>query len=734
MIPRHRVSRRPDQPTTGQILHGLSFAVMTAVVLSALFTVNLLPRFHEFRLGEVGQATVKSPKKLAYESQVRTKAEQDRAAAAVSEQMVRDPELVMRQRQTLGTLLQNIRNVRSGTVSPDQRREPIKQLGNPPLSEASAALLSSIGDNRLGQVFQDAQRLFSDAMREPATETRTQEIIRQLPSMASEQLSEQERALAVDLASRFVRPNGVVDREGTAQLREDARRAVAPVQVTVEIGQIVLREGEIVTAADLEKLEMLGLRNPSADWRGGAAGALLAVVLVAGLAAYVYAFQPALLARDKRLLLISLVMIVVVLAAKLVIPGRPLWIYVFPLPAVAMLLSTLLDARLSIFISALLAVLVAYIGGGQLEYAVMFIAACSAAAVAVWRKERGHAFFYAGGLAALAQLAVVGAFTLSGPEQDWVVLAFMPVPVFVIKAFECLANGFGSALLAAGGGILLGRLFGITTTWQLLELANPTHPLLRRLMSEAPGTYHHSLIVGNLAERSAEVIGADSLLARVASYYHDIGKLRRPYFFIENQADGLNAHDSLEPSESARIIAAHVPDGVDLALRHGLPARIREMIPQHHGTRLVSFFYQQASQSGDLEARIQDFTYPGPKPQSKEAAIVMLSDGVEAATRASKDHSPEAIGALVEKIVMERLAEGQLEECDLTLRDLQRIKESFGTLLNSMYHPRIEYPESPAEASPAPAVTPTPIASEPPPEIESPPDAPSEDAPVASQR
>lgn len=734
VIPRHRVSRRPDQPTSAQVLHGLFFAVFTAAALSVLLTANLLPRVYEFRLGEVAPVRVVSPKKLTYESQVRTRAEQDRAAAAVPEQTVIDYELRMRQNQALRLLLQNIRSVRSSSTTPEQRQESIKQLANPPLSDASVALLSTTGDSRLSQVFQDSQRLLLEALREPATEARAQEIVRQLSAMASEQLSEQERAVAVELAGRFVRSNLVVDREGTAHLRDEARRAVAPVRVTVETGQNVLREGEIVTAADLEKLEILGLRNPTTDWRGGVSGALLVMVLVGGLAAYVYAFQPALLARDRRLLLISVVMIVVVLAAKLVIPGRPLWIYVFPLPAVAMLLSTLLDARLSIFVTALLSILVAYIGGAELEYAVMFIAACSAAAIAVWRKERGQAFFMAGCLAALAQMAVVGAFTLNAQQQDWTLLFSIPVPVAMVKLLECVINGLLSALLAAGGGILLGRVFGITTTWQLLELANPTHPLLRRLMNEAPGTYHHSLIVGNLAERSAEVIGADSLVARVASYYHDIGKLRRPYFFIENQAEGINAHDSLEPAESASIIAAHVPDGMELAQRYGLPARIRDMIPQHHGTRLVSFFYQQASQSGDIEARIQDFTYPGPKPQSKEAALVMLSDGVEAATRASKDHSPEAINTLVERIVMERLAEGQLEECDLTLRDLQRIKDSFRTLLNGMYHPRIEYPESVAEPGPLPAeLTPAsdaPAKSEARPSTEASP----EDATVASQR
>jgi putative nucleotidyltransferase with HDIG domain len=581
-------------------------------------------------------------------------------------------------------------------------------------------LLASIDDGRLSLVFQESQRLLLETMRERVTESRAQELVRQLPSMASDRLSEAERTAAVELASHFVRSNLVANQERTAQLREDARQAVAPVQVTVENGEIILREGQVVTAADIEKLELLGLRNPASDWRAAAAGALLVVVLVAALSGYVYTFQPALLARDRRLLLLSFVMIAVIAAAKVVIPGRPLWVYVFPLPAVAMLISTLIDARLAIFMSAVLAVLVAQIAGGVLEYAVMFLAACTVAAIAVWRRERGHAFFVAGVLAALVQFATVLTFALLGHVEDW--------PMMMVIGFETLVNGLGSAMLAAGGGILLGRLFGITTTWQLLELANPTHPLLRRLMSEAPGTYHHSLIVGNLAERSAEEVGADPLLARVAAYYHDVGKLRRPYFFVENQIDGVNAHRSLSPSESARIIAAHVTDGVELGERYGLPARIREMIPQHHGTRLVSFFYQQATQDSNAEVRVEDFTYAGPKPQSKEAAIVMLADSSEAAARASRDHSPDAIVALVEKIIIQRLSEGQLDECDLTLRDLQRIKQSFCTLLVGMYHPRIEYPEKLDEGA-APAALKAPAE-----QADQGTSAPSEDAPVASPR
>ncbi|MDQ3809656.1 MAG: HDIG domain-containing protein, partial [Chloroflexota bacterium] len=263
-------------------------------------------------------------------------------------------------------------------------------------------------------------------------------------------------------------------------------------------------------------------------------------------------------------------------------------------------------------------------------------------------------------------------------------------------------NGILSSLLAVGSFAVLGRLFGILTTMQLLELANPTQPVLRRLLMEAPGTYHHSIMVGNLAERAAEVIGADSLLVRVAAYYHDIGKLERPWAFIENQADSLaNVHDTLDPSASAQMIAAHVTDGVKLAEKYGLPARIREMIPQHHGTRTISFFYQQASERSSEMVDAALFTYPGPRPQTREAAILMLADSTEAAARAARDHSREGIERLVERIIRQRLEEGQFDECNLTLRDVTRIKQSFVTLLFGIYHPRIPYPPSSTEPRPA---------------------------------
>src|SRR6266851_3001051 len=353
--------------------------------------------------------------------------------------------------------------------------------------------------------------------------------------------------------------------------------------------------------------------------------------------------------------------------------------------AAALLSFSLIDAQLALAVGVLLSILLAWSAGGSLEVGVIALVGTMVGGLAVWRKERMISYFAAGAEVAFAMIATYSAFFLASRSDDLSQLS--------IVSFELLVNGVLSSLLAVGSFALLGRLFGILTTMQLLELANPTQPLLRRLLMEAPGTYHHSIMVGNLGERAAEVIGADSLLVRVAAYYHDVGKLERPWAFIENQADSnANVHDTLDPVASAQVIAAHVTDGVKLAEKYRLPPKVREMIPQHHGTRTISFFYQQASERSTENVDAALFTYPGPRPQTREAAILMLSDSTEAAARAARDHSREAIEHLVERIIRQRLEEGQFDDCNLTLRDLTRIKQSFVTLLTGIYHPRIPYP------------------------------------------
>jgi len=310
------------------------------------------------------------------------------------------------------------------------------------------------------------------------------------------------------------------------------------------------------------------------------------------------------------------------------------------------------------------------------------------AALIVSRLERLSTFAWAAWAIAIVNAAVAVSFRLFSQGYDFVGL------IQLIGA--SVANGILSSSLTFATFSWLGGLVGITTPLQLLELARPTHPLTRRLMLEAPGTYHHSLLVGNLGERAAELVGADTLLVRVAALHHDVGKVLRPYFFVENQTNGDNYHQQLDPTTSAQIIISHVKDSLELARKHHFPDAVLDVIAQHHGTTRVGlgYFYQQARQeTGKGEIDEAAFRYPGPRPHSKEAAIIMLADSVEAAVRASKPSSPGEMERIVRKITNDRLVSGELDKCDLTLRDLAAIRGAFIDVLQGVFHPRIQYPE-----------------------------------------
>jgi putative nucleotidyltransferase with HDIG domain len=374
--------------------------------------------------------------------------------------------------------------------------------------------------------------------------------------------------------------------------------------------------------------------------------------------------------------------------------------YVIPTAAIGLLLTVLLDAGAALIVTGILALL----GGaivGSVEFATYVLFGGMAGIIVIRRGERLSHFIQAAIAIAITNVVVVSVFTLLG-DGDVTGLAEL--------CGAGVASAAGSALAAVGSFLLVGNVFGITTSFQLLELANPSQALLRRLLLETPGTYHHSLMVGNLAERAAEAIGADPLLARVAAYYHDIGKLSNPLAFIENQADGQNVHDELTPEQSAQLVKSHVGAGIDLAYEYKLPTPVIAFIPQHHGTALMSYFYARAKeqavadsglrpdtpQAREVEAAVDErkFRHAGPKPQSREAAILMLADSVEASVRSLRQPDEAQIRAMVNRIIRERLEDGQFDECDLTLRDLEKIREAFVAQLLGMYHRRIEYPQN----------------------------------------
>lgn len=672
------------------LLFGLGLLAASILVL----TWQFVPGQASLKVGDTALETIKAPRRTTFVSQVRTRIARDQAAAQVPYVYDYDSNLLRQLRGRAADLLRSISAIRADSVTPiEQRRQQIVRL-EPGLSTASVDSALSLSDQDWLAVNAETLRILDENVREriraeDLVDKRAAEVAQINPSFSPDQ-----RALVADLISLYTRPNVLVNQAETDKARKEARDRVAPVQVTVERGEIVVRQGDVITAEDLEKLEALGLGNRPFD-PGIAAGiGVYAALLVTLLCGYLAIFHADLLNRPRALLLVGVLIVGSLVAMKLVIPGHPWIAYAFPVAVATMLVSNLLSTPLAVIVGVFLALLAAPIFGYSFELVCLVIVESMAGALAARRIDRLNAFFLAGFQVALANLAVVLAFRLINQDYDWLSTANL--------ALASVVNGLLAAILTMGTFSLVGSLFGLTTMLQLLELAHPSQPLLRRLLTEAPGTYHHSIIVGNLAERAAEQIGVDSLLVRVGAYYHDIGKLHHPYYFAENQFEGDNIHDRLTPEASAAALIEHVTYGLELARQYGLPKPVQEFIAEHHGTRLASFFYRKAVKAAGSEAVDEaKFRYPGPRPRSKGTALVMLADTVEASVRAASNRSTQSLEQLVERAINERVLEGQLDDCDLTLKDLETIKRSFTRQLQGVYHPRIEYP-APEDLEPAP--------------------------------
>jgi putative nucleotidyltransferase with HDIG domain len=667
-----------------------------AVFLASVTALNwqLLPGRQPLKAGDVAPDMIKAPRRATYVSQTRTRAARDVAAAQVSSAYDYDAAILRQLRGRAAELLRSISAIRGDTTVPDdQRRLQIVRL-EPGLTAASVNAALNMTESDWLAVNGEALRILDENVRE---RVRAEDLAdRRAAAIAqiSAALSPVQQALVADVVSLYTRPNVLVNTPETDRARQTARDRVQPVSVTVERGDTVLRQGDVITAEDVEKLEALGLGTRAFDLQNAAGVVVFCLLVVVLLAVYLSTFHVDLLARPRSLLLVGLLLCGTLVAMKLVVPGRPWVAYAFPAAIASMLISNLLSTRLAVVIGVFLALLSSPVFGYSFEMSVLVLIQSFVGALATRRIERLNAFFLAGFQVALANAAVVLTFRLVNQDYDAQGMASL--------ALAALANGVLAAILTMGTFSVVGSLFGLTTMLQLLELAHPSQPLLRRLLTEAPGTYHHSIIVGNLAERAAEQIGIDSLLVRVGAYYHDVGKLHRPYYFAENQFEGENIHDRLRPEASAAALIDHVTYGQELARQYGLPPAVQAFVMEHHGTRLASFFYRKAVKlAGTDRVDESGFRYPGPRPRTKGTALVMLADTVEASVRAASNRTTQSLHDLVERAVNERLLEGELDECDLTLKDLETIKRSFTKQLQGVYHPRIEYPE-PGELEAAP--------------------------------
>lgn len=501
------------------------------------------------------------------------------------------------------------------------------------------------------------------------------------------------------LAAQDLVVNRSQDPVATAAKQKQVEAEVPP--VTLARGQVIVRAGDPVTQEDLVNLRTAGLLRPGGRF-GLLAGALLFSLLLAGLCwAYLARFYPRPLGDEIHLVLFGAVLVLTLAMARF---GQAISPFLAPVAWAGMLATAAFGPAAALFVAG-----VAALGVGVLNGSLpVAIAAGVGGATAVFALRR---------LTQRADLLRAGLFSaLAGAGTTALVLGLLLGPAAGLSGSsgslsaepalwqEVLASavtGLLSAVLAIGT-LPLAEALGVLTPFRLLELANAGNPLLRRLMAEAPGTYHHSLMVANLSEAACQAVGGDALLVRAAAYYHDVGKLKRPAYFVENQMGGQNPHDALAPHLSARVITAHVRDGVELARRAHLPPEIVAFIRSHHGTTLVRYFYHAARTAAEralaeghpAEAVSEaDFRYEGPLPDTRETAIVMLADGVEAAVRSLKRPTAEQIEELIARIVGDRLQDGQLDRAALTLQEVNTISVTFRRILVGAYHARIEYPE-----------------------------------------
>ncbi|MGH2459249.1 MAG: HD family phosphohydrolase [Chloroflexota bacterium] len=669
------------------------FGLTLALGLFAILTFQFLPSRYALNQGDVSPYDVKSPFKVTYVSQIATARDRQRAAAAVSDVYRSIPNAAPQAHDRASSALSQLAQIRLSTASTADKLSQLSAIPGLSLSPATANALLSLDDTQWQRVASETLRLLDRATRQPITAQQVGDVQAAIPSQVDPTIDDQEATVVIALTRSFVAPTEEVDQSATRAAQTEASDAVPPHQVTIEKGETILRNGDVVSESDVERLEAAGLRNPVIRWRDVAAMALISLALTTLLCAYLFRFQPVVSGSPRRLLLLGVLLLAEAIAAKLTIPGREYYGYLFPSAAVPMLLAMLLDTELGLLAAGILAVIIGLSANTGLELVVSALVAGGLGALAVHRLERVNVLSVAALVVTVADFVVIVAFQLMNGDSD--------PRQFAIDGLLALISGGLAAALTLGTVSFLGHIFGIATTMNLLELAHPSQPLFRRLLTEAPGTYHHSVVVANLAERAAAIIGADTLLCRIGGYYHDIGKLTRPYAFIENQNDGQNVHDQLDAYTSARVILAHVTDGLVLADKHRIPMRVRDMIAQHHGTMLVQYFYRQASQGAEQPVDESAFRYGGPRPQSREAAIMMLADGVEATVRSCRDRSAQNIQTVVDQIVRDRIGSGQLDECQLTMSDLHQIREAFLSVLQGIYHPRIEYP---AEIAPVIAV------------------------------
>jgi hypothetical protein len=684
---------RPIVPARIRILQ-TSLIVAVSLVSFGVLTlpIGLRPPPQKVNIGDVAQTTMQAPHDIEYVSEVRT--EEARKAAETAVQPVYsqpDPVIARQQIERLRTTLQNITAIRTADETAlTEKKTAILALSDVRLKAESVDYLLAISDPRWDAVQGEAVRVLEQVMRRAIHEDKVDTAQAGVSSFVSLALNEQQSALVTELVSAFVVPNSFFSEEATVVAQQAARDAVKPIVQTYKAGETIVPAGAIITPADMEAFQVLGIISPAQRWQD-MIGAASVVALSAMLVPLYFSRRrrSAVVNEARSIIVIAAVFVVFLIGARL-FSDRTLAPYGYPLQAAGLLLTTLFGLEVGLVIAIPLCLIAAYGLPNTLDLTPYYLFSSLIGLLALGPARRFLGFLYSGIAISLSGLAVLIAFRLPFSQPDWLgMVQFLGVAAFA---------GISAASITLLLQYLFAQMLGLTTPLQLLEISRPDSTLLQFFLRNAPGTYQHSLQVANLAEQAAEKIGADPLLTRVGALFHDIGKALNPNFFIENQLPGnVNTHQDSDPHEVSATIIRHVTDGIQLAKKHRLPRRLHDFILEHHGTLITQYQYNQALEAagGDVtKVDIEKFRYPGPRPASRESALLMLADATEARARAERPSNDDEIRKLVNSVIQTVQKYNQLDDTLLTLRDLNQITESFVTTLRGTYHPRIQYPNA----------------------------------------
>lgn len=698
---------------TVRVVHTLGVmgaALLFAAVATFVMSFNTLFIDQSLAMLEPGDPAPRdliAPNTTTYVSDVLTAQRRRQAVDSVEDVYeLPDPNVARQQTQLARQILDFINNVRRDPyATQEQKIADLRQITALDLEERIMINILDMEDETWRSIEEQIASVLERVMQQAIREGDVQNVVNRLPTQVSVRFNNRESDVITSIVGDLVRANTFIDPEQTELARQEVADNFSPVERTFVAGQNVVEEGTIITPVDYEALQKLGLLEVSPEERrrnllravAQAFMVSLMVMVVTGL--FIARFSPGLFDQPRFLLLAAGLYLLFLIGARAMGVSRG-EIYIFPTAAMALLFVAIIGPQVAVISTLGLAMMVSFMIGQQLEIAALVGIGGLIGTLTLRRAERLNSYFTAGLMVAISNVIIITIFNIGGTQGR---LA-EGVPLLPNLLVFGALNGILAAAAAMAMMYLVTVLFNLPTGLRLVELSQPNQPLLQRLLRDAPGTYQHSLQVANLSEQATSAVGGNAELVRVAALYHDIGKSLNAPFFVENQADGVNPHDEMgDPYRSADIIISHVTEGDKLARQHRLPQRVRDFIREHHGTTRVEYFYRQALAEAEDQDAVDpmDFTYPGPIPQSRETAIMMLADSCESTVRARRPSSRQEIQEIVQGIIDARTRAEQLDESGLTANDIKTIRSVFVDMLQAVFHPRINYPSS----SGAPATT-----------------------------